>query len=158
VTQFAELVRTLSLSGIDFIIVGGVAAAAHGSPRATQDIDVVYSRAPDNLSRIAEALQRYDAYLRGAPRGLPFRLDAATLAAGLNFTLTTSLGLIDLLGEITGGGRYEDLFPHSIHITIFGVSCRVLDLDTLIDVKRAAGRPKDFEVIAELELLRDRRR
>ena len=157
-TQFAELVRMLSLAGVDFIIVGGVAAAAHGSPRTTQYIDVVYSRAPDNLSRIAGALQKYGAYLRGAPQGLPFRLDAATLAAGLNFTLTTSLGLIDLLGEITGGGRYEDLLPHSISVTLFGASCRVLDLDTLIDVKRAAGRPKDFEVIAELELLRDRRR
>lgn len=67
-TQFAELIRTLSLSGVDFIIVGGVAAAAHGSPRATQDIDVVYSRAPDNLSRIAEALQNCDVYLRGAFR------------------------------------------------------------------------------------------
>ena len=80
-----------------------------------------------------------------------------TLAAGLNFTLTTDLGWIDLLGEIPGG-RYEDLEAHAIELDVFGANVRVLDLDALISMKRAAGRVKDFEVIAELELLRDRRR
>ena len=77
---------------------------------------------------------------------------------GLNFTLETSLGLIDLLGEITGGGKYEDLLPHTVQINVFGVSCLCIDLETLIRVKRAAGRPKDFEAIAELESIVDERR
>ena len=94
-------------------------------------------------------------YLRGAPQGLPFRFDAETVLRGLNFTLTTSLGDIDLLGEITGGGSYEDLLPHSIPIRVFGVDCLCLGLERLIHVKRAAGRPRDLEVIAELEALRD---
>ena len=89
---------------------------------------------------------------------MPFRFDVATLAAGLNFTLTTTLGPIDLLGEIAGGGRYEDLVAHSISAEAFGVQCGMLDLETLIATKRAAGRPKDFEAIAELEILRDRGR
>ena len=80
------------------------------------------------------------------------------MRAGLNFTLITDLGWIDILGEITGGGRYEDLQPHSVLVEAFGVRCRVLDLDILIATKRAAGRPKDFEVLAELELLRDRQK
>jgi hypothetical protein len=87
---------------------------------------------------------------------LPFRFDEATLAAGLNFTLTTDLGFIDLLGEIAGGGRYEDLAGHCVSTVVFGVTCQVLDLPTLIATKRAAGRPKDFEAIAELEILRER--
>ena len=72
---------------------------------------------------------------------------------GLNFTLTTALGDIDLLGEITGGGDFEKLSPHCIDIAPFGVVCKCLDLVTLIRVKRAVGRPKDLEVIAELEAI-----
>jgi hypothetical protein len=93
----------------------------------------------------------------GAPRGLPFRWDAATLARGLNFTLSTDLGDLDLLGEIAGGGSHDDLLPHSIVIQVFGIECRCLDLERLIHVKRAAGRPKDLEAIAELEAIREER-
>ncbi len=60
-----------------------------------------------------------------------------------------------MLGEIVGGGGYEQLISHSLEIELFGVSCRCLDLETLIQVKRAAGRPKDFEALAELEAIRD---
>jgi hypothetical protein len=79
------------------------------------------------------------------------------LKRGLNFTLTTSEGAVDLLGEIPGG-TYESLLPESTLIDAFGIQCRVLDLAALIRVKRAAGRPKDFEAIAELEALADRER
>ncbi len=99
-----------------------------------------------------------DRYLRGAPPGLPFRLDVATLQAGLNFTLTTDLGELDLLGDIPGGGRYADLLSDSETLDLFGVNCRCLRLDALIRVKRAAGRPKDFEAVAELEALAEERR
>ena len=97
----------------------------------------------------------HEPYLRGAPTGLPFTLDVETLGHGLNFTLTSKLGDIDLLGEIVGGGGYEELISHSIEIELFGVHCRCLGLEKLIQVKRAAGRPKDFEALAELEAIRD---
>jgi hypothetical protein len=158
VTRFGELLRALATAEVEFIVVGGVAAAAHGSPRSTQDVDVVYKRSSPNMKRLVEALEPHHPYLRGAPPGLPFRLDTATLKSGLNFSLITDLGWIDLLGEIAGGGRYEDLESHSFLVEAFGVCCRVVDLDTLIATKRAAGRVKDFEVLAELELLRDRQR
>ncbi len=156
-TDFKALLRVLSGAQVDFILVGGVAATVHGSARLTLDLDVVYSRHRANLERLALALTPYHPYLRGAPRGLPFRWDAATLARGLNFTLTTDLGDLDLLGEIVGGGSYDDLLPGSITIQVFGVECRCLDLERLIHVKRAAGRPKDLEAIAELETIRDER-
>ncbi len=72
---------------------------------------------------------------------------------GLNFTLQTVLGALDLLGEIVGGGRYADLLPHTIEVEVFGVRCRCLGLVALIRAKRAAGRPKDLEAIAELEAI-----
>jgi len=157
VTNLSDLLHVLGVAEVDFILVGGVAAAAHGSARLTQDVDIVYRRGADNLSRLVTALGSAKPYLRGAPPGLPFRFDVPTLAAGLNFTLTTELGPIDLLGEISGGGRYEDLIDHCISADAFGARCRVLDLETLIATKRAAGRPKDFEALAELEILQARK-
>ncbi len=151
--DFPALLRALVEAGVDFIIVGGAAATAHGSARLTQDLDVVYGRDRDNLRRLVEALTPHEPYLRGAPPDLPFQLDEETLRRGLNFTLTSKLGDIDLLGEIVGGGGFGDLLPETIEIELFGVRCRCLDLRKLIEVKRAAGRPKDFEVLAELEAI-----
>ncbi|MGE0455413.1 MAG: hypothetical protein AB7O37_15085 [Vicinamibacteria bacterium] len=156
-TDFEALLRRLVDSGVDFILVGGYAATAHGSPRVTVDLDVAYARDPANLARLAGALADLDPYLRGAPPGLPFRLDAEALRRGLNFTLTTRLGDLDLLGEVTGAGSYAALLARSIEIEPFGLKVRCLDLETLIATKRAAGRPKDLEAIAELEALRDER-
>jgi hypothetical protein len=90
--------------------------------------------------------------ISGGPARLPFTWDAGRVSKGLNFTLTTSAGDLDLLGEITCGATYEALLPDTIVIAAFGIECRCLSLDRLI-VKRAAGRVKDFEAIAELEAL-----
>ena len=154
-TDYATLIATLDKGAVDFIVIGGVAANAHGSPRFTQDVDVVYARADDNLERIVRALRPLEPYLRGAPPGLPFDWSAKTLKRGLNFTLLTKAGSLDILGEIVGGGKYDDLLGHSTVMRIFRRDVRVLDLDALIRAKRAAGRPKDFEAIAELELLQE---
>ncbi|WP_411279079.1 hypothetical protein [Gemmatimonas sp.] len=154
-TQLERLLTALHEGNVEFIIVGGVAARAHGSSRLTDDLDVSYARSPANLARLVKALAPFEPYLRGAPPGLPFDWSAATLRAGLNFTLTTNSGAIDLLGEITGGGAYDALLPHTIAITAFGLELRLLDLPWLIHVKRAVGRPKDLEVIAELEALQE---
>ena len=135
------------------MIVGGLAATIHGSARLTQDVDLVYSRSRANIGRLANALGPHSPYLRGAPPGLPFAWNEATIERGLNFTLTTTIGDIDLLGEIVGGGDYEALVPHTEDIELFGYRCRCLDLPGLIRAKRAAGRPKDLDVLAELEAL-----
>jgi hypothetical protein len=156
-TDFEGLLRVLHDAKLEFIVVGGVAAAAHGSARLTQDLDVVYARGQENLDRLVAALAPYAPYLRGAPPGLPFRWCSETVRKGLNFSLTTALGDIDLLGEITGGGGYGDLLPHTVSLELFGMPCLCLDLEWLIRVKRAAGRPRDLEVVAELEALLEER-
>lgn len=150
--------QELHRNEVEFIIIGGVAATIHGSARVTQDLDIVYARTPENITRVAGALAPYTPYLRGAPPGLPFRWDAETIRRGLNFTLTTTLGDVDLLGEVVGGGGYSDLLPHSQIVKVSGLGYRCLSLARLIHVKRAAGRPKDLEAIAELEALREERR
>src|SRR5262249_30586722 len=147
----------LARSKVEFILVGGVAAAAHGAARATYDVDVVYSRSTDNIRRLVDALGPLQPSLRGAPPNLPFVFDVPTVTAGLNFTLTTTVGDIDLLGEIAGGGFYKDLTGHTQRIHVFDIDCDVLTLEKLIAVKRAAGRAKDLEAIAELEAIREER-
>ena len=99
--------RLLGEHKVDCVIVGGIAALIHGSLLLTNDVDVCYARDPENLRRLVGALQSVHARLRNAPEGLPFILDAETLKRGLNFTFTTNIGDLDLLGEVRGVGHYE---------------------------------------------------
>ncbi len=157
-TDYAALLEALAKSKVDFILVGGAAATAHGSSRLTLDLDIVYSREPDNIQRLVASLAPFQPYLRGAPPGLPFRWDVETVQRGLNFTLTTTSGAIDLLGEIAGGGSYAQLLRDTLVLCLFGIECRCLSLERLIHVKRATGRPKDLEAIAELEAILEERK
>lgn len=157
-TDFRALIRLLVHEAVEFIIVGGAAATAHGSARLTEDLDIVYRRTPANVSRLVRALADHRPYLRGAPPGLPFDWDERTIWGGLNFTLTTTLGSLDLLGEITGGGGYDELLPYAVPVILYGLECNCLGLERLIHVKRAAGRPKDLEVIAELVVILEERK
>jgi hypothetical protein len=154
-TDFARAFAALVDGGVEFVIVGGLAATVHGSARLTHDLDIVYARSRENLERLARALEPYAPYLRGVPPGLPFVLDRQTLERGLNFTLVTRFGPLDLLGDMAGVGGYEEAVKRAVTVSLFGRDCRVVSLDTLIRAKKAAGRPKDLEVIAELESLRD---
>lgn len=156
-TDFETLLRVLLDGEVEFVLVGGVAANLHGSARATFDVDVVYRRTAGNIARLVAALLPLEPYLRGAPPGLPFRLDAETVTAGLNFTLETAAGDLDLLGEVVGGGTYEALLPETIALELFSRTCRCVSLRQLLALKRAAGRPKDREAIAELEVLLEER-
>lgn len=153
-----DILPLLANHDVRFIVIGGVAATFHGAARLTYDIDVVYARDRDNLKNIVAALGPHRPYLNGAPPGLPFRWDERTLRAGLNFTLTTDLGNLDLLGEVAGGGSYEELLSHTEEVETFNVRCRFVTLEKLIHLKRAAGRPKDFEALAELQALLEERR
>jgi predicted nucleotidyltransferase len=157
-TQYQKILRVLNDAGVEIILIGGVAANLHGSARATFDIDFVYARNRNNIKRLVSALSPYQPYLRGAPPGLPFAFDEVTVRNGLNFTLRTILGDVDLLGEVPGGGTYEQLLSHTVTMQAFGTECRCINLERLVQLKRAAGRPKDLESIAELQILIEQRR
>ncbi|MCA1630610.1 MAG: nucleotidyltransferase [Acidobacteria bacterium] len=147
--------RLLTQHQVEFVIVGGVAISAHGSSYLTYDLDVAYARTRDNFQRLAEALAPYHPRPRDFPADLPFVWDGQTIKQGTNFTLTTDLGNIDLLGEVSGLGDFDQVRAQSVVMTLFDMQCRVLSLDALIASKRAAGRTKDLLVLPELEALRE---
>jgi len=142
-------------AGVDFVVIGGVAGGAHGSIYATADVDLAYSRALENLERISALLRELDARLRGAPRDLPFQLDARSLQEGGNFTFETSLGSIDILAFPAGAPPYDQLRKDAKLIEADGRQVRIASLDHLIAMKEAAGRPKDLLAASELRELSD---
>ncbi len=150
-TDFAEFFRRLSDEHVEFVVIGGLAVISHGHVRATLDLDICYARTPENLERLVRALAELRPRLRGAPAELPFFWDVRTLRNGLNFTLTTTAGDIDVLGEVTGLGGYGELALRSETVDLYGTKVRIMSLADLIRSKAAAGRAKD---LVDLEALR----
>jgi predicted nucleotidyltransferase len=147
------MLQGLRSNGVKFVVVGGVAATAHGSRRVTDDVDICYERGRANVTRLAQLLSEWDAYPRGIDRGLPFFMDARQFRTTPIMTLTTREGFIDVLDVVKGVGDYSKCRVRSAEVGAFGIRFRVLDLPALIDAKRAAGRPKDLDQLPELEAL-----
>ncbi len=156
-TDLRRLVEGLVHADVRFVVIGGIALVLHGSSRTTGDIDICYARDDSNLRAIENALRDLRPTLRGAPPELPFRLDAATLRAGLNFTLSTDAGDIDLLGEVAGIGTHADAAADAVTFQVFDLPLRVLSLAALERAKRAAGRRRDLLDLAEIHEIRKRR-
>jgi len=156
VTDVQRLLDALTAAGVHFVVVGGVALVLRGSSRVTLDLDLCYSRDRANLRRLAAALAPFHPRLRGAPPELPFLWDERTLASGLNFTLATDLGDIDILGEIAGVGGYAQVAAGSSELCVGEARILVMDLDALERAKRAAGRARDLLDLAEIAEIRRR--
>ena len=152
--SFESILRGLNESGVRFVVVGGVAAAAHGATRLTNDIDVCYDAMDlENVSALGDLLRRWGAYPRGVEKGLRFIMDGKTLRGAPMLMLTSSEGDVDVMDRISGIGDYKSVRAHSEEIDAFGIRFRILDLPALTKAKLAAGRPRDFEHLPELEAL-----
>ena len=148
--------RTLVEHRVRFVVIGGFAGRLWGSPAVTNDLDVCYSRDGENLGRLASALKELKARLRGVGEDVPFRLDARALEAGDHFTFETRAGNLDILGFPAGSGGFEKLVRTAEEMEIDkGLRVRVASLEDLIQMKRAAGRPKDLIEVEILSALRD---
>ncbi len=158
-TDFLGMLRMLNRHGVDYLVVGGVAAALHGAPVSTFDLDLVHSRREDNVARLLAALDELDASYRTQPERR-LRPSASHLASGGHQLLTTRFGPLDLLGEIGTGRRYEDLLVESTVVQVGEqVSVRVLNLDTLIVLKESLHQEKDRAAIPVLRrTLEEKRR
>lgn len=151
---FGSMLQGLREGRVAFVVIGGIAAAAHGSRRVTDDLDICYDASEANVTRLARLLAGWEAYPRGIERGLPFFMDTKQFRVTPLMTLTGREGFIDVLDEVKGVGGFAECRSRSVDIKAFDIRFRILDLDALIDAKRAAGRPKDIDQIPELEALR----
>lgn len=155
--EFLDALETLAKHRVRFVVVGGLGGRLRGSTTVTDDVDVCYSRDSENLERMARALKELHATLRGAPKDVPFLLDARTLKMGDNFAFDTDAGKLDILGHPSGvPDGYEELERTADEMSLgFGLTVRVASIDDLIRMKRAAGRPKDLIEVEVLGALRD---
>ena len=145
-----SLLATLASNDVEFIVVGLLAAVAQGAPVTTHDLDIVHRRTPENIARILDVLlNKLDARYRGRQDVL--RPTAEILAGPGHSLLQTNAGPLDVLGAIEGGRDYDALLPTSRRIEISGHPVYVLDLATLIDLKRSSPRLKDQMVLPLLE-------
>lgn len=157
-TDFKKVVEALRAEDVAYVIIGGLALVIQGSSRVTNDLDLCYARDRENVRRLANALAPFRPTLRGFPPELPFVWDEQTVWSGLNFTLHTDIGEIDLLGEVPGLGSFVEVLAGSEEIELYGAPVRILGLDALERAKRAAGRAKDLFDLGEIAQIRLRRR
>jgi hypothetical protein len=143
----------LAAHEVRFVLIGGLAGRLWGSPTVTNDLDLCYARDRGNLERLSAALVELQARLRGVEDEVPFRLDAETLAAGDSFTFVTDAGNLDVLATPAGTQGFDDLARAATEMDLGDVTVRVVDVEDLVRMKRAAGRAKDLieaEVLAAL--------
>jgi hypothetical protein len=147
------MVDRLTAAGVRFVVIGGLAARAHGSARITEDLDICYDPAPDNVMRLAALLAEWHAYLRGVEPGLPFTMDERAFRTTPVMTLISDHGSIDVMDRVLGVGEYHEVLRRSVEASDAGARFRILDLPALLDAKRATRRPKDQAQLPELEAL-----
>ncbi len=153
----ARLLAVLVAHNVEFVLIGGLAGALHGSPAATNDADICPARAFDNLARLADALVELDAVVRTEtePDGLAFDRSAEFLGIVELLNTTTVAGDLDIAFVPTGTEGYDDLVDRAVEFDIGDLRVRVASLDDVIHSKRTAGRPKDLATLPLLEALRD---
>lgn len=153
-----KLLRLLIDGGVDFVIVGGIAAIAHGALRTTLDLDVVAAFNHENMGRLLAAL--HEVHPRNAARPDLGEIEATAeeLARYRNLYLVTDVGELDVLGELPPIGGYAEAAETAVRFELFGKECAVLGLDQLIAIKEHLGRAKDLEALRELRAIRERLR
>lgn len=140
--KFLGLLRVLLRHGVDFFVVGGVAAQLEGAPILTFDLDILYDKAPENLDRLLAALRELKARYRD-PAGRHIEPDLGKLETMRTHLLLTDLGALDVLSAIGNGSTYQDLQDRTISYELGEMRARILELSAVIESKKQANRDKD---------------
>ena len=152
------MLATLAQGGVEFVLVGGYAAVAHGVTLVTQDVDICCRFTKENLFRLQAVLAGLHPCHRMTPQKLPLALTDELCARLKNLYLETDLCMLDCLGEVKGVGGFEDVLAHSIEVALPTGRFRVLDLATLIHAKEAMDRPQDRLALTQLRAIQERLR
>lgn len=153
-----EIVGRLQDAGVEFLVVGGVSAILQGAGVNTMDLDICYRRTPQNIARLVAGLAALNPRPRGFSPDLPFVFDERTVQLGSNFTLEIGPESLDLLGEMSAIGGYEQVIGGAVEANLGSRSVKVLSLEQLIITKTAAGRTKDLATLPELQATLERKR
>lgn len=155
VLQAEDLFACLDRHGVAYVLIGGLAAVLHGSPLPTLDADICPAADPDNLQRLAAALEDLDARIRtpDVVEGVPFPRDAAFLARVELLNLVTRLGDLDVSFTPAGTQGFSDLSARAAPMVIRNVPVLVAALVDVIRSKEAANRPKDQRTLPVLRQL-----
>jgi len=145
-----KLIEQLESSGIKYILIGGMAAIANGAPIFSFDVDILHERSSENLQKLKTLLISLDAYQR-RPDDLKLKPDFGALKGTGHMLLSTKYGPLDILGSIEKGLGYEELINNIIEIEFYGFKIHILDLETLIELKKESTRPKDKQRLKILE-------
>jgi predicted nucleotidyltransferase len=156
VSELNSLLQRLSDAGIEFVVVGGVAAVLHGSSMVTRDLDVCAPLSGTTLEKLREALSDLHPVHRIATSGTSFLENPAPGVSVQNLYLQTDLGALDLLGSITGVGDFEQVRATAVEVSLFGRTVKVIGLDALIKAKESVGRQKDLLAAMELRAIASR--
>lgn len=153
--DLVALIESLTSAKVEFIVVGGAAAVLHGAPTSTIDLDIVHQQTTDNVNRLMGVLTRLDTIYRD-PAGRHIVPTEDDLMGQGQLNLITQLGPMDPLCKLHDGRGYDELVAHTVVLSDGEVSIRVLDLETLIEVKDSTNRPRDKLVVPLLIALRER--
>lgn len=154
-----KILDVLNRHEVDFVVIGGLAALAHGSNLPTEDVDITPDQAPSNLRRLSDALTDLKAEVRFGDESVPFAHDADSLAAAGVWNLRTAFGDLDISMVPNGTQGYADLVKDALPTSILGVVVPIASLADVIRSKQAANRPKDQRALPALrELLAKRHR
>jgi len=153
--NLSELLRRLIAAEVEFVLVGGFAAVAHGVPLVTRDVDICCRFTEANLMRIQRAFADLHPVHRSRP-DLPLDLTKEQCASLKNLYIRTDLGVVDCLGEILGVGGFDEVAKHGIDVDLPGGKYRVLDLDGFIRAKEAMGRRQDRITVKHLQEIQKR--
>ena len=149
-----KILKILIKNKVEFIIVGGYASIIHGASYVTKDLDLCVNFSEENAAKILKSINPYHPRHRMHPQSPPLKETPHSLSKYNNLYLRTDIGNLDMLGEITGLGNFEHLTNYTIEVELFGKICKVLDIDGLIISKKAIGRPKDNQVVIQLEAIK----
>ena len=151
------LLRDLQAADVELIVVGGAAAVIHGAPVTTQDLDIVPRQTPEGLQRLAVALDRLDSRFRPVTAGRDIAPTLEHLSGTGQLNLITRHGPLDVLLRLHDSRGYDELIAHTVEIVEDDLRTTVIDLDTLIEIKRSTGRARDALVVPLLLALKARR-
>ncbi len=150
------ILQNLLTHQVDFVLVGGMAAVMYGVSTVTYDVDICFNFVPENIQRLLTALEGIHPKTRTQEKWQELsELSVDQLVRANNLYLQTDCGGLDLLGSLREIGSYQKVNELSEKVEVFGMPCKILNMNSLIEIKKSIGRPKDIQVVLELEAIKE---